>query len=136
MNKERLLKLADFLETVPPKRFEMDRFFGWVGKAIWETNTFDDLESDCGTDGCALGWATTIPEFKKAGFKAVKGQGPDSLWIEIQYGSWTGFSAAEKFFGIDKRQCTNLFGGRYDNRKTKPTTVAKQIRRLVESSAD
>jgi hypothetical protein len=42
MHTERLLKLADFLETVPPDKFDMN---GW------------GREDDCGFAGCAIGWA-------------------------------------------------------------------------------
>jgi hypothetical protein len=59
MNADRLLKLANFLDNLPPERF---RFNAWVGDG-WECKP--DLS--CGTTACALGWATTIPEFAAAG---------------------------------------------------------------------
>src|ERR1700761_6458139 len=55
--KDRLLKLADFLEhSVPQARFNMTFFAD------------GDLAHDCGTAGCAAGWATQIPEFQAEGF--------------------------------------------------------------------
>jgi hypothetical protein len=54
MNKERLLKLADFLDALPPERFN---YGSWVGD---DWKGMQDLS--CGTTACALGWATTIPE--------------------------------------------------------------------------
>ncbi len=67
MNKtqaRRLLKLADFLESLPRNRFCLER---WVGRG-WEGKP--DLS--CGTTACALGWATTIPEFRKLGVRMKK----------------------------------------------------------------
>jgi len=55
----RLLKLAAFLEKLPPKRFDYGSYVGrdWKG--------MPDLS--CGTTACAIGWATTMPEFRKYG---------------------------------------------------------------------
>jgi hypothetical protein len=55
----RLLKLADFLMTVPKERFD---FGSWVGED-WKGKP----NLSCGTTACALGWATTIPLLRKAG---------------------------------------------------------------------
>lgn len=54
MNKDRLLRLAAFLDTLPPERFDYRTWVGrdWQGKA--------DLS--CGTTACALGWAMTLPD--------------------------------------------------------------------------
>lgn len=61
MNAERLLKLADFLDTVPPERFEY---------AVWASEATTDLRAPgCGTKACALGWATAIPEFAALGLR-------------------------------------------------------------------
>src|SRR4051812_34205362 len=54
----RLLKLANKLETVPRKKFDMGQWWGPVR---------DAQENVCGTAGCALGWATTVPSFRAAG---------------------------------------------------------------------
>jgi len=61
MNKRRLLKLAEFLEKLPRKRFNYRRWVGgdWGGAK--------DLS--CGTNACALGWATTIPTLRRAGLR-------------------------------------------------------------------
>lgn len=61
VGQRRLLKLAAFLEKLPRKRFYYGSWVGedWKGKA--------DLS--CGTTACALGWATTIPEFRKLGLR-------------------------------------------------------------------
>lgn len=55
----RLLRLAAFLEQLPPDRFD---YSVWVGRD-WKGAT--DLS--CGTTACALGWATAMPEFQALG---------------------------------------------------------------------
>lgn len=54
MNTDRLLRLAAFLDTLPPERFD---YRTWVGKD-WQGKA--DLS--CGTTACALGWAMTLPD--------------------------------------------------------------------------
>jgi hypothetical protein len=60
---ERLTLLANFLDTVPKHRFDYETWVGhnWQGKP--------DLS--CGTTGCAIGWAMTMPEFTKLGYGLV-----------------------------------------------------------------
>lgn len=60
----RLLRLAKLLEALPPERFN---FNVWVG-ANWKGSS--DLS--CGTSACALGWATTIPQFREFGLRLVR----------------------------------------------------------------
>jgi len=54
-NTRRLLKLADLLTNLPPKRFD---YYAWVGLG-WK----GARDLSCGTTACALGWATTIREW-------------------------------------------------------------------------
>lgn len=58
---KRILKLADFMEKLPPKRFN---FLRWVG-----TDWKGAPDFSCGTTGCALGWATTMPFFRRLGLQ-------------------------------------------------------------------
>lgn len=54
MNKERLLQLADLLDTLPPEKFDYQFYVGkdWDGVS--------DIIS-CGTTACGIGWATILP---------------------------------------------------------------------------
>lgn len=61
VGRRRLLKLADFLKKLPANRFD---YTSWVG-LDWQGK--QDLS--CGTTGCALGWATTMPEFRRLGLR-------------------------------------------------------------------
>lgn len=56
---KRLLKLAAFLERLPKERFNFGVYVGqdWKGA--------QDLS--CGTVACAMGWAATMPAFRRLG---------------------------------------------------------------------
>lgn len=63
--KFRMLALATFLDELPPDRFDYSK---WSYKRdrdgfVRDTNTL----GECGTVGCALGWATTMPLFRELG---------------------------------------------------------------------
>lgn len=125
----RLLKLADFLEKLSRKRFD---YSCWVGED-WEGK--QDLS--CGTTACALGWATTIPSFRRVGLRLVAGDVRLRLVAgDVQFGRgvW-GTDAAEKFFGITADQAENIFARQHqiDMATTTPKMVAGWIRRLVKS---
>src|SRR6266850_3102712 len=98
---KRLLKLAAFLRTVPRKRFDYTEFVGWDWKGA------QDLS--CGTKGCALGWAATMPEFRRLGLHLAKGTGfptlaqRDDPWL-----------AAERLFGIERYEAYELFSPSFD----------------------
>lgn len=76
----RLLKLAEFLRTVPSDKFNMETF-----------------SSPCGTTACAAGWACEIPSFKRAGLHWLKTFG-DRKILPV-YGP--GKVDFELFFGLD-----------------------------------
>jgi hypothetical protein len=72
----RLTKLADYMEGLPKKAYEhfyMGTFFHHSGSHGTDANRGQALGEkhllDCGTSACALGWAATVPDFKKAGLK-------------------------------------------------------------------
>lgn len=110
--KSRLLRLADFLDTLDPARFNFDRWVGpdWQGR--------DDLS--CGTTACGLGWATTIPEFRELGLRMmrnpryvnygfvgvtdseVRGDEGNPNWLHVT-------EATRRIFGLDEEQTTHLF---------------------------
>lgn len=60
---KRILMLADFVEKVKEERFDYHSWAGyeWAG----------DPKLSCGTTACALGWATTIPFFRRLGLHLV-----------------------------------------------------------------
>lgn len=106
MHADRLLKLADFLDTLPPERFNYSH---WVGNA-WGGKP--DLS--CGTTACALGWATAIPEFQAMGL-CLQRDGYGEVCVTLGEdvsdceGAEHSFLAAKKLFGITFRQAEFLF---------------------------
>lgn len=129
MNKERLLRLADFLEKeVPAAHFDMTT---WVaGLMTSGPDGFKKL-GECGTTACAFGWATQIPEFADAGLELCGGEvilrRPD---MDKRKPAW-GDGAAEEFFSLDGPGVDHLFHSSGYGWRT-PKEVAAQIRKYVK----
>ena len=126
---KRLLKLAKFLQTVPRERFDYNTFVGddWKGAQ----------NLSCGTQACALGWAATMPTFrrlglylKQAGYPALKGDTRSHA-----------FEVAAKLFGISIHDAHDLFSPMYnwdagiDEGSATPKYVARKIRNFVKDRA-
>lgn len=113
MNAKRLLKLAEFLERLPRKRFN---YATWVG---------DDWEGkpnlSCGTAACALGWATTIPSLRRAGLRLDRGgvfgsigyvtlaRATKATRAAVLRGEFPSCAAAAHVFDITEDEATFLF---------------------------
>lgn len=130
MNKERLLKLAEVLETdshgriltVPGNgKVEFD-----MGLVLWTDR--DPKEHKCGTSACAMGYAALHPWFIKRGLYAV-GENVKVKGRTV----CSSFDAAEYFFSISSHQSSELFGGHNGNET--PKQVAKRIRKFVADHA-
>lgn len=129
MNKERLLILATFLETmVPPEQWDYRRVVGsnWRGA--------QDLS--CGTTGCALGWASSIPVLRRAGMHMDVIRFTDD---EIGLSTFQIFQTAKTVFEISQRDLDYLFvpGSFCDGYSglsgyATAAEVAKHIRRFVK----
>lgn len=103
----RLLKLAAFLDTVPRQRFNYET---WVG-ASWQGAP--DLS--CGTTACALGWAASMPTFRRLGLHlvAIPGVNPNSEWESgayVVYGNLEAEEAGAALFGLTFDESVFLFG--------------------------
>jgi hypothetical protein len=124
---QRLLKLAAFLEKLPPKRFDYGSFVGdsWQGKP--------DLS--CGTTACAMGWAVAMPEFKRLGF--VLGQSWGFPIVKNRQGHFIGFyDAGTTMFGLSNDDYDALFiPNSAAAEKYSAKTVAKKIRAFVKARA-
>lgn len=111
---DRLLRLADHLEAVPPERFNLGEW-----------------ESECGTVACAIGHACRIPEFQAAGLALL----PGDQWDEPYpaFGDYAGFNAAASFFGIEDLDALHLFDpDEYeDDDATQASAVVARIRAFV-----
>jgi hypothetical protein len=131
MNKIRLLILAKFLDTVPEHKFDLN---SWRTTSVGVSLSFKNgavsnkqlANMDCGTAGCAVGWACAIPEFQAQGLTwNEKGRSPEFL----DYWSWI---AVEAFFELSASQSAQLFEAeRYREGARGPKDVAGAIRNLV-----
>lgn len=121
----RLLKLAAFLEKLPPERFDYRYLVGagWKGKP--------DLS--CGTTACALGWAAAMPEFRRLGL-ALR-PAPMGVVVRMRaHPKWHSWQAAEHVFAIDYRGFEQLFLPGTDGALQGDATakqVARHIRKFV-----
>jgi hypothetical protein len=121
VGKQRLLKLADFLEKLPRERkFDM----GVVAELV------DDGRPACGSSACALGWGACIPSFRRAGYRLTRTGG---LRVRGSFSVWFDENAAF-FFGISVRDALSLFGMRQDEVMGEPARRAavKRLREFVK----
>jgi hypothetical protein len=127
----RLLKLADFLETVPRKHFNYNR---WVGDG-WDGESTDLVS--CGTTACALGWAATMPAFRRLGLRLYRDpEGMDGVCLKAAGDPYNGSpiyaaDAAEEIFAVQGNEFDYLFTPSEGEEDATPKQVAKKIRRFV-----
>jgi len=133
MHKERLIKLAEFLERVPDsKTFDLGTWFTaehgpvcFLDKDALKGNVTREDMHTCGTTACAMGWAVTIPEFREAGLQ--------NQWGMPMFHGRHGYDAAALFFGITYEQSMHLFDPfRYRMAELRdPLAVARRLRELA-----
>lgn len=110
MNVERLAILAEFLTTVQEDKFDL-KHWRIQNSEPNENSTYAEIAiSDkqlikgCNTAACAMGWACTIPEFKKAGLSFCTNEENIVLRKTIPNKNYKrtfyGYEAAEYFFGF------------------------------------
>lgn len=119
IGKRRLLKLADFLETADlPGKFDM---------GSWSEEE-ESGRPKCGTAACAMGWATTIPSFRRAGLFLNE-------YGEPEFEGHTESEAAAHFFSIAISQARDLFVMYEHSHTGMPArrSVARCIRHLIAS---
>lgn len=107
--KDRLNALADYLDTVPKKKFNFSIF---ANKSL-------SADNECGATGCALGWACTMPRFQRMGLQLVidgydgtsDNRRPNYAPIITKDGKTvaTYFETAEQIFGITTNEAEGLF---------------------------
>ena len=118
MNRVRLVKMADLMHRVQaridagelqPRQFDMR---GW------------QMELNCGTAACAVGFACLDPWFNEQGL-AFNARG-----VTPQYGDLLHWAAVTAFFDIDMYDANTLFdSGAY--RAGRPWEVASRIMHYV-----
>lgn len=123
INAKRLLKLADYLETVPRKAFNIQS---------WESRAANKQEGknpgECGFAGCAVGWAAHAKLFRGLRME-------DGFPIYKDTFSWP---AVSDVFGLGRsgalpsHDAAHLFSPHtYPKGKATPKQVATRIRKFV-----
>ena len=119
--KQKLLKLADFLEHKVKSR--------WFNLGSWSTPGFP--EKKCGTTACAGGWATVC--FPKSGLSLVSDEFNDEA-LEISYKGVLNMDAVEVFFGINEDTAEYLFApDRYPSRRRGKKSVIRRLREVANN---
>lgn len=123
----RLHKLADYMDSLPKsanKHFSMRNFFIHANEEheheIPSAPKVKDLHT-CGTTACALGWAMTVPAFRRAGLELEGDEVFNSheVFCLPDYWSDEGDDLWEAFFGAGNKDAT-------------PKAWAKRARRLLK----
>jgi hypothetical protein len=135
MNKQRLLKLAEVLENFDTERKNLVVPVGAFDMGTWANglamNGALHRRESCGTAACAMGTAMLHPWFRRRGLQVGMEHGP-GFGTSPYFDGWTGFSAAEAFFGIDHYESNHLFDdSAYPRTRRGPKSVAKRIRAFV-----
>lgn len=135
MRKDRLLKLADFLETVPRRSFEIR----WWQKRP-ATKPEGTHQGECGFAGCAVGWAAHAKLFRGLRLAQHGDGGTDATPI---YDGDEGMPAVARLFDLPTvgdyfKVCPDascLFEAEsYDGHRATPLQVARRIRKFVKDA--
>lgn len=119
--RDRLNKLANFLEKLNPKKFNLSI----IAKK-------DKKNPECGTVCCAIGW---MPQVFPRTFKWRLFPWSNQLSVvEIEDEEIEDFDAADKYFGLKGQESSYLFMPEYYRYgKRQPKDVAKRIRDFIKT---
>jgi len=117
---DRLLYLAQFLRTLPRKKFNYDNWVGWD----WEGKP--DLS--CGTSACALGWATTLPRFRRLGLRLNE---KSFAVVNVKTGIKRSISVAMDTFFLTEEEANYLFIPQDGEQYVFPKYVAEKFENFV-----
>jgi len=109
MNRENLKLMADYIETIPQEKFDMDNF-----------RTGEDKGHECNSVGCILGHCTVLD----------KNPLPTTIFDNINFNAWS-----FDFTGLDpfSDEWYYLFFGLWTEGDNTPTGAAKRIRHFLEN---
>lgn len=125
MRADRLIKLADFLETVNDKHFDLD-YIVINSEDLCEVKKDVTKQYDCGFAACAIGWMPAV--FPR-----------DCKWQDSTVLGRSGsedFVFAAEFFEINEHQASFLFdpyyyNGGYSTKKIPKSFVINRLRRFA-----
>lgn len=135
MYAKRLLKLADFLQTLPRQKFDFSQIAHQGEKPMMQA--LKARKESCGSVACAIGWMPAV--WPKLLLWAPNS--PNSCELSVlMRGDNTGdtnFDIAQRFFNIDYDESMALFypGWRVNtpDYNATPEQVAAHIRRFVKA---
>jgi hypothetical protein len=139
MHVRRLRTLSVFLRTIPANLFDLKDWFRDDHGAKQAPMTRGGITSpklqpraECGYTGCAVGWAASIPSFRRAGFYLAR----MDVNLVPTYEGGVGRSAVKSFFGLDGDQVDLLFMEHaYPHRdRHNPNAVADRIDALIANA--
>jgi hypothetical protein len=122
--------VADFIEPLPKKKFDMNKFGvhpAWdeIAKKYDEDKFHVPGMHSCNTAGCALGWAVSIPAVVAAGF------GPKDYNDANDEGDHEAvISLAASVFAIRPDVAATIFGPGQKGHRT-PDEVARNLRKVA-----
>lgn len=127
----RMRQLADFLETVPPSKFDLSQ---WEVEAYVPAKTFlfglIHWKDECGFAGCAMGWAAFSELFP--GLSLMKQYEDDWHYTTVLYRGFTDYRAVAFLFGISERAATYFFAPNSCKIKPEPGDVAARLNRFAD----
>lgn len=134
MNKERMLALADHLEGLPRKRFNMDRFYAAQGLEDSDfvdmspgaiSKLLTDSENACKTSACVAGWAIAL--WPRAGSRGGRGKWKNGLFGRYYF--YDESEHAASILGLTLWDANRLF---FEDLNQTPKQAARKIRKSVE----
>lgn len=130
--KDRLLKLATFLENVPRRKFNLS----WFIDTKYDVLPSQDYlkEGFCGTTACAVGYCPVVFPRLFSYKKDRNRVGTDNYEIVLSRNQdIKGFTAAQEVFGISLDDLLYMFDpDSYNHRQRGPKSVARRIRTFVK----
>lgn len=115
----RLTKLADFMAALPKsasKNFDMGTWFAHYGNDGREHGYKPGAKlklgqlQKCGSVACALGWATAVPAFHRAGLTIKLDESGTEGGVIYKRSRYSSMDAARLFFDLEYDEAEYLFG--------------------------
>lgn len=134
MNKERLIKMAEFLEKLPEHKFDFSSYVHLGSKSPSEA--LANPEEHCGTTACAIGWLPAMfPESFKWVGENIGSWGNDMLPVLIENDMWSE-GDIRGFLGINFTAYDFLFipDSSPLDKDADAKQVARQIREFVSTN--
>jgi len=136
----RLTKLADYMDSLPPSardHFDMGAWFTHSGNHPLSVKTpAKEHFLDCGSTACALGWASTMPYFRRLGLGLVYEESDDEgyegageLFFDGHRVQWDGMD----WLGLTQVQAEHLFA--HNVPVNTPKQWAKLCRKFLRDNA-